>query len=72
MHILNEMNKAIAKPRENPKAHVPRISTMTIAKAMIGAVIGSGGKVIQEIQRKRELLLNQQLVVGHQIQLVIG
>ena len=52
LHILNEMNKAIAKPRENPKSHVPRISTMTIAKAMIGAVIGSGGKVIQEIQRK--------------------
>jgi polyribonucleotide nucleotidyltransferase len=52
LHILEEMNKSLAKPRENYKPHVPRISTMQISKDMIGAVIGPGGKVIQEIQRE--------------------
>jgi polyribonucleotide nucleotidyltransferase len=52
LHILEEMNKSLAKPRETYKPHVPRISTMQIPKDMIGAVIGPGGKVIQEIQRE--------------------
>jgi polyribonucleotide nucleotidyltransferase len=52
LHILEEMSKSIAKPRADYKPHVPRISTMHIAKDMIGAVIGPGGKVIQEIQRE--------------------
>ena len=51
LHILEEMNKAIAKPRADHKPHVPRITTLRIAKDMIGTVIGPGGKVIQEIQR---------------------
>ena len=52
LHILNEMNKALAQPRTDYKPHVPRITTMQIPKDMIGAVIGPGGKVIQEIQRE--------------------
>jgi len=52
LHILEEMNKGMAKPRKDYKPHVPRISIMHIAKDMIGAVIGPGGKVIQEIQRE--------------------
>jgi polyribonucleotide nucleotidyltransferase len=52
LHILEEMNKSLARPREEYKPHVPRISTMQISKDMIGAVIGPGGKVIQEIQRE--------------------
>jgi polyribonucleotide nucleotidyltransferase len=52
LHILEEMNKSLSKPREGYKPHVPRISTMQIPKDMIGAVIGPGGKVIQEIQRE--------------------
>lgn len=52
LHILEEMNKHLARPREDYKPHVPRIVTMQIAKDMIGAVIGPGGKVIQEIQRE--------------------
>ena len=50
MHILDEMNKTIAKPNENMKDHAPRLEMMMIPKDKIGAVIGSGGKVIQEIQ----------------------
>ena len=51
LHILNEMSKTISQPREDYKAHAPRIVVLRIAKEYIGAVIGPGGKIIQEIQR---------------------
>jgi polyribonucleotide nucleotidyltransferase len=50
-HILGEMLKTIDTPREDYKPHVPRIEKMTIPKEFIGAVIGPGGKIIQEIQK---------------------
>ena len=50
LHILDEMEKTIKEPREDYKPHVPRIVKLTIPKEFIGAVIGPGGKVIQEIQ----------------------
>jgi len=49
-HILGEMEKTISVPRADYKPHVPRIVQMTIPKEFIGAVIGPGGKIIQEIQ----------------------
>ena len=49
-HILNEMLKTIDKPREDYKPHAPRIISFIIPKDMIGAIIGPGGKIIQEIQ----------------------
>ncbi len=52
LHILGEMEKTISSPREDYKPHVPRIVKMTIPKEFIGAVIGPGGKVIQEMQRE--------------------
>ncbi|MCK9618411.1 MAG: polyribonucleotide nucleotidyltransferase [Lentimicrobiaceae bacterium] len=52
MHILDEMEKTITEPRQDYKPHVPRIVKMTIPKEFIGAVIGPGGKVIQEMQRE--------------------
>jgi polyribonucleotide nucleotidyltransferase len=52
LHILNEMKKTIAEPREDYKAHAPRIVSLTIDKEFIGAVIGPGGKIIQEMQRE--------------------
>jgi len=52
MHILGEMMKTISEPREEMKPHTPRIVQITIPKEMIGAVIGPGGKVIQDIQEK--------------------
>ncbi|MBX2980998.1 MAG: polyribonucleotide nucleotidyltransferase [Flavobacteriales bacterium] len=50
MHILGEMLKTIDAPRADYKDHAPRIITITIPKESIGAVIGPGGRVIQEIQ----------------------
>lgn len=52
IHILGEMAKTITEPRSDYKDHVPRIERMMIAKEFIGAVIGPGGKVIQEMQRE--------------------
>ncbi len=52
LHILGEMVKSITAPREDYKPHAPRIVQIKIAKEFIGAVIGPGGKIIQEIQRE--------------------
>ncbi len=52
LHILDIMEKTIAEPRAELKPHAPRIEMLSIPKDMIGALIGPGGKVIQEIQRE--------------------
>ncbi|PWL33618.1 MAG: polyribonucleotide nucleotidyltransferase, partial [Marivita sp. XM-24bin2] len=57
-HILNEMLKTMDTPREDYKPHVPRIETMFIDKEFIGAVIGPGGKIIQEIQAQTETTIS--------------
>jgi len=49
-HILGEMMKTISTPNEDYKEHTPRIKSLIIPADKIGAVIGSGGKVIQELQ----------------------
>jgi polyribonucleotide nucleotidyltransferase len=50
VHILGEMAKAIAKPAADLKPHAPRVIEFRIPKTLIGAVIGPGGKIIQDIQ----------------------
>jgi polyribonucleotide nucleotidyltransferase len=50
LHILNEMKKTLAEPKGDLKPHAPRAETVIIEKEMIGAVIGPGGKVVQDIQ----------------------
>lgn len=52
MHILGEMAKTISEPREDYKPFVPRITQIKVPKEFIGAIIGPGGKVIQEMQRE--------------------
>lgn len=58
IHILNEMKKALEAPREDLKPHAPRIVEIVIDKSYIGAVIGPGGKVIQEIQAETGTNIN--------------
>jgi len=50
IHILKEMLKTLAEPREDYKPHAPRIHRMLVRDEFIGAIIGPGGKVIQGIQ----------------------
>jgi polyribonucleotide nucleotidyltransferase len=57
LHILDEMAKTITEPRADYKEFVPRIETMYIPKDMIGAVIGPGGKVIQEMQKQTNTVI---------------
>ena len=52
MHILGEMMKTIDTPRADYKEFVPRIEKMKVPKEFIGAIIGPGGKIIQEIQKE--------------------
>ena len=49
-HIMNEMMKTIDAPRAEMKPQVPRIVSIDIPKEFIGAVIGPGGKIIQQMQ----------------------
>ncbi len=51
LHILSEMEKTIATPNADLKPHVPRIEQIKIDKDVIGALIGPGGKTIQDIQK---------------------
>ncbi len=50
MHILGKLTDTISEPREQLKPHVPKIHVMYIPKETIGAVIGPGGKIIQQLQ----------------------
>jgi polyribonucleotide nucleotidyltransferase len=65
LHILDIMRKTIAEPRPELKPHAPRIEMLTIPKDMIGALIGPGGKVIQEIQRETGTTIIVEEVDGH-------
>jgi polyribonucleotide nucleotidyltransferase len=51
LHILGEMAKTISQPAADMKPHTPRSHKMLIEKEFIGAIIGPGGKVIQQIQK---------------------
>ncbi|MGZ4058951.1 MAG: S1 RNA-binding domain-containing protein, partial [Bacteroidia bacterium] len=67
LHILGEMAKTITKTREDYKPHAPRIVKMTIPKEFIGAVIGPGGKIIQEMQRETgaTIVIEEKDNMGH-------
>lgn len=58
LHILGEMAKVIQLPNEDLKPHAPRMVEMIIEKSFIGAVIGPGGKIIQELQAKTGTIIN--------------
>ncbi len=50
-HILNKMLEVLSEPRTELSKYAPRIESIEIKTDMIGAVIGPGGKIVQEIQR---------------------
>jgi polyribonucleotide nucleotidyltransferase len=58
LHILNAMDACIGAAREDVKPQAPRMVKIIIDKEFIGAVIGPGGKVIQEIQRETGATIN--------------
>ncbi|HWI91235.1 MAG TPA: polyribonucleotide nucleotidyltransferase [Flavisolibacter sp.] len=58
MHILDAMYNCIPEARADVKPHAPRMVKMIIDREFIGAVIGPGGKVIQEIQRETGTTIN--------------
>ncbi|PVY40791.1 polyribonucleotide nucleotidyltransferase [Pontibacter virosus] len=67
LHILNEMNKTISSPNPDYKPHTPRSFNIVIDKEFIGAVIGPGGKVIQQIQKDTgaTILIEEKNEKGH-------
>jgi len=54
LHILEKMQETIDKPNNDVKDHAPKMIKMTIPGEFIGAVIGPGGKVIQELQKETD------------------
>jgi len=72
LHILGEMNKVLAAPRPAYKPHAPRIVSLTIDKEFIGAVIGPGGKIVQEMQRETGATISIDEVDGKGIVQVFG
>ncbi|MDB4291668.1 polyribonucleotide nucleotidyltransferase, partial [Cyclobacteriaceae bacterium] len=52
LHILDKITDTIEVPRAEMKPNAPRLISIVIDRDMIGAVIGPGGKVVQEIQRE--------------------
>jgi len=64
LHILGEMAKTIGAPADDLKPHAPRIVKLIIEKSYIGAVIGPGGKIIQELQEMTGTNINIDEVDG--------
>ena len=52
LHIMNIIQQELPAPRPDLKPHAPRMVTITIDKDQIGAIIGPGGKIVQDIQEK--------------------
>ena len=57
LHILGKMLETLPEARNDFKPHAPRIVRMTVPKDQIGAVIGPGGKIIQDIQAKTKTII---------------
>jgi polyribonucleotide nucleotidyltransferase len=58
LHILGKMTEVLDRPKADLKPHAPRAVTIVIDRELIGAVIGPGGKVVQEIQRESGATVN--------------
>jgi len=57
-HILGKMKETLAEPKSELKPNAPQVVSITIPQELIGAVIGPGGKVVQEIQKETGATVN--------------
>ncbi|PIP55367.1 MAG: polyribonucleotide nucleotidyltransferase [Bacteroidetes bacterium CG23_combo_of_CG06-09_8_20_14_all_32_9] len=67
LYILEKILKTLPEPRPDFKPHAPRIVSITVPKDMIGAIIGPGGKIIQDIQAKTNTIITIDEVEDHGI-----
>jgi polyribonucleotide nucleotidyltransferase len=58
LHILNKLTETIEAPRSDVKPHAPKMESVEIDEKYIGAVIGPGGKIIQEMQKETDTVIN--------------
>ncbi|AVI51248.1 polyribonucleotide nucleotidyltransferase [Pukyongia salina] len=74
LHILNKLTETIAQPNADVKPHAPKMVTTTIPNEFIGALIGPGGKVIQELQKetKTTIVINEDPVTEEGIVEILG
>ncbi len=72
IHILGKLREGIAAPRPDLKPHAPRVEMLSIDKSFIGAVIGPGGKIIQELQEVTGTTINIDEVDGRGIVHIYG
>jgi len=74
LYILGKLTDTIEAPREDVKGHAPKMITRRIANEFIGALIGPGGKVIQELQKETgtEIVINEDPVTEEGIVEILG
>ena len=74
LHILEKLTDTIAAPAEDVKPHAPKMVTRIIPNEFIGALIGPGGKVIQELQKETEttIVINEDPVTEEGIVEILG
>ena len=74
LHILDEITETIATPAEDVKPHSPKMVTRVIPNEFIGALIGPGGKVIQELQKTTgtTIVINEDPVTEEGIVEILG
>ena len=74
MHILDKLNETIEAPAADVKEHAPKMVMRTIPNEYIGAIIGPGGKVIQELQKETNttIVINEDPDTGEGIIEILG
>jgi len=74
LHILSKLTDTIETPNENVKAHAPKMITRVIPGEYIGALIGPGGKVIQELQKETNttIVINEDPITEEGIVEILG
>ena len=74
LHILDKLTETIAAPAGDVKPHAPKMVTRIIPNEFIGALIGPGGKVIQELQKATEttIVINEDPVTEEGIVEILG